>query len=134
MVEKLNVDKLLKQFPPRFEAKPYYLRTNDAAYFFHEDTEYYAERIDCWLTVYRRCADGGLVGFKIKNIRILLSKFDALGLVCRTTDNEWQIMLQPMLAFIPVAVEPPMENLERYRDVLTSFGRDLSSPLELTPA
>lgn len=131
MVEKLDVDKLIKQFPAKFESKPFYSHTNDAAYFYHENTDHYAERIDCWLTVYKAFEDDRLIGFKIKNLRVLLSRFDALGLACRASKGNWLILLQPMLAYIPVAVESAMEHLPQYTDVLTSFGRDIGEPLEL---
>ncbi len=131
MVKKLDVDKLIGQFPSRFEPKPFYLPVGDAAYYYHEDTDHYAERVDCWLTVYKAFDDHRLVGFKIKNVRILLTRFDVLGLTCHVSGSNWQIMLQAMLAYIPMADESTAPQVPQYRDVLTSFGPSISDPLEL---
>ena len=131
MVQKLDADKLIKRFPSKFEPKPFYSQTNDAVYFYHEDADHHAERIDCWLTIYKAFDDERLIGFKIKNLKVLLSRFDALGLACRVSEGSWEILLQPILAFIPMAVESATVHLPDYRDVLTSFGSSIGEPLEL---
>lgn len=67
MVEKLDVDKLIERFPARFERKPFYLAASDATYFYQEDADHYAERVDCRLTIYKTFGDNRLIGFKIRD-------------------------------------------------------------------
>lgn len=131
MVNRLDVDKLLGDYPSRFEPKPFYLADADALCFYAEDTECFAERIDCWLTIYKSFEDQRLIGFKIKNVKVLLSRFDALGFQYRASGQSWSIQLQPILAYIPLAVQPEPEQAPEYRSVLMSFGDRLSQPVEL---
>lgn len=133
MAETLNVEKLLDNFPSRFTTQLFYSDDGDALRFYHDNVEHYAERIDCWLTVYKEFGTERLIGFKIKNVRVLLSRFDALGLGYNVSKSrkKWSVMVQPLLAYIPVALEPSQGYVAQYHDVLTSFGDHLSTPVEV---
>ena len=72
MAEKLDVDKLLESFPSDFSAGAFYSPDSDSFQFYKENVDFYAERIDCWLTIYKAFEDDRLIGFKLKNIRTLL--------------------------------------------------------------
>ncbi len=133
MAETLNVPKLLDRFPARFSPQLFYSADSDSLQFYHEDVEYYAERIDCWLTVYKEFETEKLIGFKLKNVKVLLSRFDALGLGYNVSKSrkKWSVMVQPVLAYIPVALEPSQGRMDQYHDVLTSFGDQLNTPVEV---
>lgn len=134
MAKPLDVDKLLQRFPFRFEPEPFYSEDSDSFQFYHENVDHYAERVDCWLTVYREFNSEKLVGFKIKNVRTLLSRFDSLGLSYAIPESRkgYQILLQPVLAFIPVAFKTTSnEQRGQYSDVLTSFAGRLNRPIDL---
>ena len=90
----------------------------------------------CSSDLYREFGTDRLVGFKIKNVRVLLSRFDALGLSYNVSKSQkkWSILLQPLLAYIPIAVEPTTEQASQYRDVLTSFGDRLNTPVDVSYA
>jgi len=133
MAEELDIDRLIGSMKREFEPRPYYSPESDALYFYCENEDYAAERIDCWLTVFRAFSDNRIIGFKIKNVKILLSKFDALGLDCRLSTSKWFIWLQPLIAYIPNSVALESDFLQ-YRNVLTSFGSRLAEPLSLEPA
>ena len=133
MAETLDVRKLLDRFPNRFDARPFYLADSDSLQFYHENVDHYAERIDCWLTVYKEFETDKLIGFKLKNVKVLLSRFDVLGLgyLVSKSRAKWTVMLQPVLAYIPVALEPKQGHVHQYHDVLTSFGDRLNTPVEV---
>ena len=127
----LDVDKLLAESPNQFESVPFYSEDGDSLQFYHENVDYHAERIDCWLTVYKAFEDERLIGFKIKNVKVLLSRFDALGLDCRVSQTQWAIRLQPLIAYIPLAFTNPAP---QYADVLTSFAHQLHDPVDVACA
>ena len=136
MAEPLDIKSLLDRPKQAFQSKLFHSVDSDSLQFYLEDVEFYAERIDCWLTIYKQFGTHRLIGFKIKNIRILLSKFDALGLaysVSRTGEH-WVIMAQPMLAYIPVVMQSHPDETTQYHDVLTSFGDRLKTPVEVAYA
>ena len=136
MAEALNVNKLLDRFPGQFAPHPFYSADSDSLQFYHEDVEYYAERIDCWLTVYKEFKTEKLIGFKLKNVKVLLSRFDVLGLGYNISKSrkKWSVMLQPLLAYIPVALEPSQGHVGHYHNVLTSFGNQLKAPVDVVHA
>lgn len=130
MVDRLDVEEILREFPPRFESKPVYSPEDDAVHFYFEDADHHAQRIDCWLTVFRSFDDDRIVGFKLKNIRVLLSRFDALGLDYRVSPGGWQIRLQTFFAYIP-AIESDVDRVPDYRGLLTSFGKRLNQEVDV---
>ncbi len=115
MAKDLNIEELLRDFPPRFESKPFYSAEGDCIQWYFEDVDGYAERIDCWLTVRRSHDDGRLTGFKLKNVSTLMKAFDALGLEVRVKGPRWEIMLKAMVAYSPLM---PGAKSDPYRDLV----------------
>lgn len=74
MASQLDVDKLLQRFPSRFEPGVFYSEDSDSLQYYHRDADCFAERIDYWLTVYKEFETNQLVGFKIKNVKVLMSR------------------------------------------------------------
>ena len=66
MVDRLDVDKLLGIIGERrFEPMPFCTHGGKFFYFFFEETPYYAEWINYWLTLYRAVGDNRVVGLKL---------------------------------------------------------------------
>ncbi|MFH1108407.1 MAG: hypothetical protein V1790_04305 [Planctomycetota bacterium] len=132
MAKDLDVDAILKEFPSRFESRPSYSAAGDCVEYFFEDTDHFAERIDCWLTVYRAFDDRRVIGFKLKNVKALVSAFDALGLDVRISKNACIIRIQPLIAFVPW-VQPESANTATYRDVLSRVVERPEETVDLMP-
>lgn len=113
-----TIDEIMKVGPGPFEARPTYSATGDCVEYFFEDADHYADRVDCWLTVYKAFSDKRLVGFQFKNVAALLSKFKALGLDCRVSGSNWAIRLDLMIAFVPY-VEKSAATDKSYLDVVS---------------
>ncbi|MCK6486503.1 MAG: hypothetical protein HUU22_12550 [Phycisphaerae bacterium] len=117
MADALDTAAFLKQFPPCFESKPFYSDEGDCVHWWFENADHYADRVDCWLTLYRAIDGDRLVGFKLKNVKSLLSVFDAIGLDVRTGPKGWAINIQALIAYSPWA-EPSAAGSPSYRDLL----------------
>ncbi len=132
MAEKLDNPKLLSELEGPFESRPFYSPEGDCVFFHFEDADHFAERVDCWLTVFKAFDDRRLVGFKLKNIRTLLSAFDALNLdITRVASNQWVISLKAFLAAMPW-VQPETAGMEPYRSLFAQIKS--TDTVELCPA
>lgn len=131
MAENETIDDVLREGPGPFEAGPTYSPVGDCVEVFFEDSDHYAERVDCWLTIYRSFETKRLVGFEIKNVATLLSKFDLLGLDCRVTGTKCAIRLEAFFACLPY-VEPTVAQAEPYRNITGHVIRS-NQAFELTP-
>lgn len=133
MAQNLDIKSILRDYPPHFESRPTYSSVGDCVELYFEDADHHAERIDCWLTVYKAFDDQRLIGFKLKNIEALLSAFDALGLDCRVSGKKWDIRLSAMIEYFPW-VEPTSATLSSYRDLLTHVTSRSQETFELAHA
>lgn len=66
--------------PKGFQPRPHYSAEGDSLTFFFEDTPYYGERIDDFLTAYRAMDGHGLVGCQIKGLPKTLALMGDFGL------------------------------------------------------
>ena len=67
--------------PQGFEPRPYYSTEGDSLTFFFENRDYYRERIDDFLTVYRAMEGDGLVGCQIKGLPSTLKLLGDFGII-----------------------------------------------------
>lgn len=132
MSAELDVDSLLREFPPNFESAPFYSPEGDCIHWYFENVDGHAERIDCWLTVRKAFDDGRLVGFKLKSVRLLLNAFDRLGLEVRISEAEWTIDLRLAVALSPLVLECTTSS--SYRDVLSRIPKGQTVHLAPTAA
>lgn len=72
MVGKLDVESILKAHAFQFESRPFYSIVGDCIHFYFENVDHFADRVDCWLTVYKAFDDDRMIGFKLKNIKALI--------------------------------------------------------------
>jgi len=112
------VDAILKAHPPRFESHPFYSPEGDCVKLYFENVDFFADRVDCWLTVYKAFDDKRVVGFKLKNIQTLVSAFDELGLNVRVSKDSWEIDLRAAISYCPWVWTTPA-NTQVYRDLLS---------------
>lgn len=132
MAERLNVEDILSSIGERrFTPKPFHSPEADCLHFYFEDTRSNAVRIDCWLTIYKASDDGRIIGFKLKNIKALLSRFDALGLDFRVSGKKWSIRLQTFFAFIPLVADRDDNSVYKYQDFIEQFGTRLKESVDL---
>jgi hypothetical protein len=55
-----------------FNARPYYSPEGDFLAYYFKDADFYAERVDSILTVYKAMEGGEFIGFKLKSVNRLL--------------------------------------------------------------
>lgn len=64
-----------------FRSQPYYSREGDFLTYYFTNTDFFAERVDDVLTIYRSMSDSKTVGFKMKGVRKLVKKLGDLGVL-----------------------------------------------------
>ena len=133
MAEAREIDKLIDEFSGDFESRPTYSAEGDCVEFYFEDADGFAERVDCWLTVYRAFDDKRVTGFMLKNIRGLLSAFDSLGLEYHAKGKSYRIRIHKVFTQVPwVAPESSQNNC--YRDVLSRLRDRSNETVDLVQA
>src|ERR1700730_17372645 len=65
---------------PSFRAEPWYNSAGDSIHFHWEADEFYGDRIDDKLTLYRSVRTDEIVGCQIKGVDALLKKFGDFGI------------------------------------------------------
>lgn len=125
-----EIDKIIQQHQSSFESKPTYSPTGDCVELYFEDSDCYAERVDCWLTLYRAFDNDRVVGFMLKNVKTLLSRYDALGLECRVTSTSCTIRVRALVAHVPW-VDPHSAEREPYRDILQHLSQCCDDEVQL---
>ncbi len=118
MAEKLDIAALLAEPAPAFESRPFHSPAGDCLYYYFENAEHVADRVDCWLTVYYATDDQRLVGFKLKNIRTLLSRFDQLHLQCMVRPDRWKINLKAVVTSLLHVAPDPLGAKPAYQNVM----------------
>jgi len=72
---------------PEFRSEPWYNASGDCIHFHWLEDEFYADRVDDKLTVYRSIANGDAVGCEIKGIRALREKLGDFGIHLNEQDG-----------------------------------------------
>ncbi|MEM1107271.1 MAG: hypothetical protein AAGH99_01105 [Planctomycetota bacterium] len=94
-----------------FHSRPRYSQSGDCIFYYLEDAESYAERVDEVLTVYRAFDDDRTVGFQIKGISALLAMFGDFGFELRA-DVDLSFLL------IVGGASKGAENRDPYKEVM----------------
>lgn len=118
MAEKLDVDAVVRDYRPvPFESKPFYAEEGDSIQLFFEDVDTYAERVDCWLTIFKSFEHHRVAGFMLKNVKPLLSAFRELHIDVFVSGSKWQINLEALVQSIPWVIERSLP-LDAYKELL----------------
>lgn len=72
---------------PEFRPEPWYNAVGDCIHYHWMEDEFYAERIDDKLTVYRSTGTGDAVGCEIKGVRALQQKLGDFGIHLNEQDG-----------------------------------------------
>jgi hypothetical protein len=89
------IEYLKSRKPKGFKSCPFYSREGDFLTFFFQDDDYYAERIDEILTVFRSHKTKKFVGFKLKGVAHLLTMLGTVRV--RVVDDEGNLRLFMLL-------------------------------------
>jgi hypothetical protein len=117
MATETDIQEVIERYKRPFNSSPTYTEVGDCIELFFSDEDFHADRVDCWLTVYRSFGDGRVIGFLLKNVKTLLSAFASLGLDCRVLRQGSKVQLLSLIAFVPW-VEPAAIERDPYRDLL----------------
>jgi len=117
MATETDILDVIERYNRPFSPTPTYTEVGDCIELFFCDVDFHADRVDCWLTVYRSFADNRVIGFMLKNVKTLLSAFESLGLDCRVVRQGSKVQLVSLIAFVPW-VEPAAVERNPYRDLL----------------
>ena len=126
-----EIDSLIAKYKRPFTSRPTYTDVGDCVELYFEDADCYADRVDCWLTLYRAFDDRRVVGFMLKNIKTLLSRFDALGLECRVRAQSCTLRVHALVAYVPW-VDPESARRKQYHDVLSRLRDKTDATVELS--
>ena len=118
MATETDIQEVIERYKRPFSSSPTYTEVGDCIEVFFSDEDFHADRVDCWLTVYRSFADGRMIGFMFKNVKTILSAFESLGLDCRVSRQGSKVQLLSLIAFVPW-VEPAAIERDSHRDLLT---------------
>jgi hypothetical protein len=102
---------------PEFKPEPWYNRHGDCVVYQGADEATYAERVDSILTLYRSADDGRVVGFQVKGVAAIMSKFgfDHVAIGAQTRgDNVVSVTMLLLAALSSGAELPTRHRLESY--------------------
>lgn len=133
MADAKEIDKLIDRYKQPFVSCPTYTKAGDCVELYFEDVDCFAERVDCWLTVYRAFEGKKVVGFMLKNVGALLSAFDSLGLKCRVEPSSCTIYVYGMVEKMPW-VNSESAKQSSYRDILSSLRERQTETVDLVTA
>jgi hypothetical protein len=117
MADLKRIDQLIREYEKPFSPGVTYSELGDCAEFYFQDADCFAERVDCWLTVYRDMDSKKVAGFMLKNVKTLLSAFDQLGLECRVRPASCEISVYGIVEKMPW-VNPESARTPSYLDIL----------------
>ncbi len=120
---------------PEYRAEPWYNAAGDSIHYNWLPDEFYRDRIDDKLTVYRSNASGNAVGCQIKGISALLKKLGDFGIAIDRQDGT------PLAIFLFISqvsaqdwARDATEREKTYRYVLEHVGKQkVDVPAETVP-
>ncbi len=121
---------------PQFRPEPWYNRDGDSIHYHWREEEFYGDRIDDKLTVYRSTASDNAVGCEIKGVSALLKKLGDFGIAIGLQDGT------PLAMFLFISqatadqsTGDPAQRQKTYRYVLEHVGnKKVAVPQEEVPS
>lgn len=123
---------------PAFKAEPWYNPYGDCVVYKVADEAIVADRVDEWLTVYNSAVDGRPIGFQIKGVRAIITKFGLDGLAVSWKADAHGVKAISIAALLLAAYEQGPRTVGRrraYAAAIESPAQERSIPAdELQPA
>ena len=116
--------------PSPFRIRPRTSTAGDCMFMYFAVDEAFAERVDDFLTVYRAIAGRRrVVGFKLKNLRLLTARIGDFWVQFQTAEFQVQVLIRRVLQ---ASLDNPTfedDALPKYHEVLESAGSMTASPI-----
>jgi len=109
---------------PTFRAEPWYNAYGDCIVYKVADEAFVADRVDEWLTVYNSAVDGRAIGFQIKGVRAIITKFGLDGLAVSWKADAGCVQEISIMALLLAAYEQGPRTLSRRR----AYAAAMESP------
>ena len=100
---------------PTFRAEPWYNRDGDCIVYKMADEAAVADRVDELLTVYNSAVDNRPIGFQIKGVHAIISKFGLDGLAVASEANADGVKSISIVLLLLAAYEEGPRTLSRRR-------------------
>jgi hypothetical protein len=94
-----------------FRAEPWYNAIGDCIEYHTVNEAVVADRIDAKLTIYRSVITGKPIGFKLKDVRAILSKFGYSGLAVMSLEKDTTLI--SVAAIVLAAYEEGLPSIKR---------------------
>ena len=107
-----------------FRAEPWYNAHGDCIVYKVADEAFVADRVDEWLTVYNSAVDGRAIGFQIKGVRAIITKFGLDGLAVSWKADAESVQEISIMALLLAAYEQGPRTLGRRR----AYAAAMESP------
>jgi hypothetical protein len=98
---------------PEFKAEPWYNHHGDCVVFQMANEAVIGDRVDEILTVYRSAVDQRPIGYQIKGIAALISKFGVDGLLLESETTDEQLQSVSITALLLAAYEGGPKTFQR---------------------
>lgn len=119
---------------PSFRSEPWYNEAGDCLVYHLEDCQFYEDRVDDILTVFRRMDDDRFTGMQIKGVSALLKRFGDFHIQIESN----QVQLSAFFFISLLLGENEQYELPRrrkmYGDLLTRVGNTCVNVSDLQPA
>ena len=100
---------------PAFNAEPWYNPGGDCIIYKMADEAAVADRVDEWLTVYNSAVDNRPIGFQIKGVHAIITKFGLDGLAVSWKADAEGVKEISIMAMLLAAYEQGPRTLSRRR-------------------
>jgi len=111
---------------PEFRAEPWYNPHGDCVVFQMADEAFVAERVDEVLTVYNSAIDNRPIGFQIKGVRAIITRFGLDGLVVSSEANARGVRSISITALLLAAYDEGPRTLGRRK----AYAAAMECPME----
>lgn len=115
--------------PTAFTIRPRVSRAGDCVFMYFAPDESWADRVDDFLTVYHALGNRRIVGFKLKNVRLLTARLGDIWVEFQTADFEVRLLIRRVLQ---ASLDSPTFDpgaLPKYRDVLETAQAMTAPPI-----
>lgn len=104
--------------PKPFMIRPRVSRAGDCVFMYFAQDEAWADRVDDFLTIYHALGDRRIVGFKLKNLKLLTARLGDIWVEFQTAEFRVYMLIQRVLEASLRSPTFDHETLPKYRDIM----------------